>query len=204
MKNWFFLVLLLAVTACNSGNNAAITTESVDISGYETAQVPGTNTTAVVKRNESGQIIEQGFLENGIKTGTWLIFEKKPFTFPNKVITYLNGVYNGPYYELNERGQIDLSAYYINNKLSGQWGKYKFGRPTMEASYKDGELDGVYKEFFLNDNKIQKEIHYRAGKQHGPYRFFNEAGEITLEYEYNNGEKVSGGIVEPKKPEASN
>ncbi len=215
MKNWFFsALLLLALAACNSGEAPAATaatdtsatpaTETEAAAEYEIESIPGSSTVIAIKHNKSGDVIEKGFLENGVKTGTWLIFEKRPYTFPNKIINYQNGQYSGPYYELNERGQIELSAYYVNNKLDGKWGKYKFGRPTAEAEYTAGELDGVYKEYFLKDGSIQKEIHYRQGRQHGPYRFYNEEGQVTLEYEYENGEKVGGGIVEPSKPAASN
>ncbi len=217
MKNWLYsFILLLTLSACNSGEGPATTTatnaETSEAAAgteenndqYETEAIPGSDVVVAIKHNNSGNIVEKGFLDNGVKTGTWLIFEKRPFKFPNKIITYLNGQYNGPYYEMNERGQIELSAYYVNNQLDGAWGKYKFGRPTAEAQYKAGQLDGVYKEYFLKDGSLQKEIHYLQGKQHGPYRFYNEEGEITLEYEYKYGEKVGGGIVEPHKPEASN
>ncbi len=40
------------------------------------------------------------------------------------------------------------------------------------------------------------EAEYVDGFQHGMYRFYGEDGDVQLEYEYKNGEKVTGGIVQ--------
>ena len=90
---------------------------------------------------------------------------------------------------------MSLRATYQNNKLHGFWGKYSFGRPEMEAFYKDGQLNGPYYEYDTHDGKLQKEINYKNGKQDGKYRFYNEEGKVTVEYDYRDGEKVGGGIV---------
>ena len=69
-----------------------------------------------------------------------------------------------------------------------------------EATYKDGELHGMYRVYYKRDGKLQSEAEYKNGVQDGVYRFFNEEGAITLEYQFKNGEKVSGGIVNPDQP----
>lgn len=198
MKKYLFSSLIaLLMVSCNSGGSSS-QPEAVNTQGFIMEQIPGSDWVRAVKVNAAGSILEEGFLNNGIKEGTWVTYIAGN-EFPQKIESFINGINNGNYMEFNERGQLTLRAGYRNNKLHGPWGLYRFGRPEKTANYKNGELDGVYKEYFNRDGKIQKEIHYRNGIQHGPYRFFNEEGEITLEYEYKDGEEVGGGIVNPDK-----
>ena len=132
---------------------------------------------------------------NGKKVGAWLTYHPGG-EYPAKLITYVNGNYHGPYYEYNDRGQITLKAHYRNNKLDGDWASYSFGRPKKKAQYNDGQLDGQYLEYDLRSGKLQKEINYKDGKQHGMFRFYDPEGNIMMEYEYKDGEKVDGGVVE--------
>ena len=198
MKNLLFTALLatLLVSCNNAGGGSAPT---VDASGYILEDIPGSNLQRATMEDENGNLIEAGFLENGVKVGTWTIY-KAGNEFPQKIISYVNGQYTGPYLEFNDRGQLELKAGYLNNKLHGSWGKYRFGRPEQTANYVNGELDGTYKEYFTRDGKIQKEVNYKNGKEHGLMRYYNEAGEVTVEYQSEYGEKVGGGILNPDTP----
>ncbi|MEL7159304.1 MAG: hypothetical protein AAFN92_00990, partial [Bacteroidota bacterium] len=72
------------------------------------------------------------------------------------------------------------------------------GRPEQTATYVDGQLDGALATFDYRNNKIKQEVTYKNGVLDGPMRYFNEEGEVTLQYLYKDGEKISGGIVEPE------
>ena len=193
MRQLIFFFLCIGLFACN---NAAPTGPVMDLTGYETQSVPGQNLQFVVKKDENGNLLESGYLENGVKTGAWTTYTDAG-PFPKTIASFVQGNHNGVYIEFNDRGQVETVSNYKNNKLHGKWGKYRFGRPEETAVYKDGELHGVYAKYFARDGKIQNTIEYKDGKQDGYYRFFNEEGETTLEYLYKDGEKVSGGIVEP-------
>jgi len=184
----------LVFLSCNKGG-AGGATEQFDSSGYVIESIPGTQYQRAAKKGEEGALQEEGLFRNGLKEGTWVVYHPDG-VFPAKVITYAEGMYNGPYMEFNERGQLTLRASYKNNILDGPWGKYRFGRAEAEAAYKNGKLDGRSREYDDQSGKLIKEVNYKDGKQHGMLRFFNEAGEVTLEYEYKDGEKVGGGIVE--------
>ena len=43
---------------------------------------------------------------------------------------------------------------------------------------------------------MQKEIGFKNDVQHGIYKYYDKDGIVIMEYEYDNGKKVSGGIVE--------
>ena len=198
MRILFLAASIVFFSAC-SNDSAAVGaeagTEQFDGAGYSSEDIPGTQYKRVTKRGVDNTMQEEGMVRNGVREGTWIIYHPDGI-FPEKIITYADGKYNGPYIEFNERGQLELRATYMNNVLDGPWGKYRFGRPETEASYKNGKFDGAYKEYDIQSGKLVKEVNYKEGKQHGMLRFFNEAGEVTLEYEYKDGEKVAGGIVE--------
>ncbi|MCB0560085.1 MAG: toxin-antitoxin system YwqK family antitoxin [Lewinellaceae bacterium] len=194
----FLAASLVFLSTCNNGSpttGAETKTEQFDAAGYSSEDIPGTEYSRATKRGVDNTLQEEGLLRNGVREGAWIIYHPDGI-FPEKIITYADGKYNGPYFEFNERGQLELRATYMNNALDGPWGKYRFGRPETEASYKNGQFDGAYKEYDIQSGKLVKEVNYKQGKQHGMLRFFNEAGEVTLEYEYKDGEKVGGGIVE--------
>jgi antitoxin component YwqK of YwqJK toxin-antitoxin module len=202
MKSYItFFSLLMLFTACSETQTApSAAAPSIDLTkeGYELTTVPGSDASMAVKLDAEGKKVEEGLIKNGQKAGTWIQYHVGG-EFPSKIVSYVDGKYNGPYMEFNERGQLALRATYQNNKLHGDWGKYSFGRPEILARYQNGELSGTYIEYDKKSGKIQKEISYKNGKQHGMYRFYNEKGEVTLEYEYKDGEKVGGGILDGKK-----
>jgi antitoxin component YwqK of YwqJK toxin-antitoxin module len=150
----------------------------------------------VLRDPSSGLIREQGQMRSGLPVGAWEYFSGTEERLPDKLITFADGKYNGPYLEFDDQGNMTLSAHYRNNQLHGSWGVYRYGRPEKIATYVDGQLDGLYQEFNTRTGNPLKEASYRNGKEDGIFRFYNEDGEIMVEYEYRNGEKISGGIVE--------
>ncbi len=199
MKVRLLLYLASAMLMFGCSGSGAGSGPLFDEQGYEIVDVDGSGLQKAIKKDANGVVVKEGYLMAGAKTGSWITYHPEN-QLPQSITNWTNGLASGLYLELNDRGQIELRASYLNNKLHGAWGKYRFGRPTHLAEYKNGELDGVYKEFNLRDGKLQKEIHYKGGKYHGPYKFFNDEGEVTVEYEYKNGEKVSGGIRSEEAP----
>ncbi|NNE26293.1 MAG: hypothetical protein HKN09_05580 [Saprospiraceae bacterium] len=187
----FILVVFTAISCQNNGGSGA----AANLDGYITENVGG-GVTKAIKRNASGDVVEEGYLSGNVRNGVWLTFHEGEHAGKVKSIaSYSNGILSGPYYELSNRGQIDREVNYANNQYNGRYAVYKFGRIQQESHYKDNQLDGVYREFSSRGD-LQKEINYKNGKQHGKMRYYNEEGQVTVEYDYKNGEKVSGGMVE--------
>ena len=195
-KIWFFVFFSFALWSCNSGEGNAPT---LDTTGYLVSDIPGLSAKKAIKQDANGNILEEGLLINGVKTGTWVSYHPNSH-FPQTLISYEGGLYNGIYIEFNDRGQMILRATYQNNLLDGYWAKYKFSRAEEERNYKDGQLDGMVRMYSVRDGKVQSEAEYKNGVQDGVYRTYNEAGEVTLEYQYKNGEKVAGGMTETTAP----
>lgn len=200
MRSLLAILLLVGVYSCESATQetepAPQATDSQPAEDYTLEAIPGTDLMQATKLNDQQQVIETGFYLNGLPQGTWKFFNPLKKDFPEKVINYHQGVMQGLYLEINERGQITLKANYLNNELHGTWGSYKFGRPLKTATYVNGQLDGPYREYTATRGTVQREIYYKMGKEHGSYRYFDEDGNVTVEYQYENGEKIGGGIVE--------
>lgn len=178
MKNllfFFTIIILFSFLSCTNSGSGAVT--------------------PVENRDANGALLSRGQNINGVKTGTWVEYNPDK-GLPVKISTWLNGNLDGAYLEFNNRGQIELSQNYRNNQLHGPYAKFKFGKTIESVNYTDGKQDGVYRSYFNNTDKLQKEVEYKNGIQHGAFRQYNEEGKVVLEYQYDNGKVVSGGMTE--------
>jgi antitoxin component YwqK of YwqJK toxin-antitoxin module len=94
-------------------------------------------------------------------------------------------------YSLN--GRLEKLANYKNGILDGTYTEYKFGKLLLETYYEDGNLDGEKRIYFdANEyrGRIQQKIRYKDGVKHGLHQYYNENGEVVLEYKYENGQRV--------------
>jgi len=175
MKNIFFLFIAIILASCSqpAGNVSADITEKTD---------------------PNGLVMERSQITNGQQTGVFVEYYPEK-GLPKKMVTYDNNVFDGPYMEFNNPGQIEKMANYKDNQLHGDYATYKFGRVIEKSTYKNGKLDGTYRSYFNNSDKLQKEAQYKDGVQHGIFKQYNEEGQVVLEYEYKNGEVVKGGMV---------
>ncbi len=176
MKNIFLLSFALFLISCGNGSTSAVTAEIAE------------------KTDPNGLITERKQITNGQNTGVLVEYYPEK-GLPKKVVTLDNEVFDGPYMEFNNRGQIEKMANYKDNQLHGDYATYKFGRVIEKSTYQNGKLHGMYRSYFNNSDKLQKEAEYKNGVQHGVFKQYNEEGKVVLEYEYNNGEVVKGGMV---------
>ena len=193
MRSILIAAILISMISCGGGGSTGAVAK---LDGYDTSKIGNSNVTVATKKNSGNELVEKGYLANGKRNGMWLTYYTGDYAGVIKSITsYSDGMLNGPYVELSNRGQIDKEVNYAMNEYNGRYVEYKFGRIVKEANYKGNLLDGASKDYFQN-GKIQKEINYKGGKQHGLMRYYNEEGKVTVEYQYENGNKISGGMVE--------
>lgn len=190
------LLGFLLIAACQP----APTEEAADLAGYTLESVPGSSWKKALK-TDGERLVEEGYVAGGRKTGMWVTYYNDVKNYPKTVASYAEGVLEGPYMEINNFGQYEIVAHYRQGKLHGRYAKYNLTRLVEEMYYKDGLLEGPYTLYFPNSDVKQRTAEFRNGKEHGMIRFFNDQGRITMEYEYRNGEKISGGIVEQEKAE---
>lgn len=197
MRIFFSLLLALSFFACQEATRPERVVEKATFEDkeFETTPIDGSDALRVERRGPQGRVIEQGFVLNGLKQGTWTTYNVDSKA-PQTIISYIDGALNGPYIEMDDLGRFALIANYKANVLDGPYGKYKIGRPELIANYVDGQLDGPMAEYNYRNNKLKQEVNYKMGKKHGAMRYFNEEGKITVEYIYEEDERVSGGIME--------
>ena len=196
MKFIYIVFLFGLLVSCNQGNKTATSTSSLNLDGFEQKDL-GNNVIKVGKYTSDRVPLEKGYLSNGIRNGIWTIHW--PENGRIKILTpYVNDKKNGEQLEFNNRGQVETKSTFVNDVLNGYYATYKFGRTEMDCYFKNGQYHGDYKEYFKSGSKagaLQKLVQYKDGKQHGKLSYFDEDGNLKMEYIYKNGEKISGGIV---------
>ena len=187
-----FFQFLLICSACKddttSAGSADLTTARVIIEEYDLTPIPGTNMQMAVKSDVEGLVIEQGMLENGIKTGTWAKF------FPRngkimEIWNYAGGKLNGLHILLNNSGRVDMYESYVDNKLNGKRMTFKLGTPVEEMSYVNGKLDGVFRGFNAS-GRLQRKGFYVNGVQDGDYFVYDDNGKVIMQVKYKNGQVI--------------
>jgi len=186
-------ILSVMLVACGGNSGGVSKAGPVNIDGFTAIAIDGSDAEILMKRDGAGKMLEQGVIRNGIKEGAWMVYHENESI--KTLSSYIDGNLNGPYMEFNNRGQVEKKIEYINNEFHGVYGEYKYGRPIKELTYNFGVLEGPFREW--NDRgKLTKKGGFLKGEQHGVLQFFDEDEKIIMEYTYENGEKISGGMVE--------
>jgi antitoxin component YwqK of YwqJK toxin-antitoxin module len=196
MKQLLVLAVILTFAACNSSNVKTAAGE-MDLTGFETSKLSGTDLLYVFKKDENGNMLEEGFVKNGQKNGQWIMYDPIKGHM-NSISAYTDGILNGYSFKISDRGYLDEQIAYKNNVLDGKYFKFRYGKPKFESYYIEGKLNGLQKEFYDN-GKIQQETGFKDGVQDGVYNYYSDDGIMRMSYIYKNGEKVSGGIIEEQE-----
>jgi len=202
MRNRFYALALvlqasLLFTACvGDKNNQAV--DKGDWAGFEMIPVADSDFQRAVRIDGNGNLAEEGFVLNGIKSGTWLAFNDEGRII--KIENYIDGRVEGLSLELDKRGQVTKKVFYNDGKFDGPNTTYKFGRPIETIPYKHGDIDGKVIRYY-NNGRVMEEINYKDGVQHGMYNHYNADQKLDMQYEYKDGKKVSGGMVDPDRNE---
>jgi hypothetical protein len=188
------LISAIALLFCISCKQAAPPVEA-DLAGFELTQVPGSEFYKAVQIQDSVKT-QDGFVLNGRKNGIWTDYNADGRITATR--HYIDGKLNGPSITFDTRSQIIGYTEYTDGVYHGLKAIYKFGRPEEEIHYKNGQIHGVMKKYYQT-GKIMEEAEYNTNVLDGFYRHYSETGVIDLEYSYKNGEKISGGIVQPQE-----
>lgn len=191
------IVVLLGFTVYkNMGGNAASGSKAagpVDVNGYTIIDVKGTPVKRLEKYDNNNMLLESGEMLDGLKTGAWITYHSDGRV--KSITNYIAGKKDGLQVNLSDKGYIELQAFYKDDVFHGNWTTYATGsRKIEERVYNMGKLDGINKHYDKL-GKLQKEIGFKNDLQHGMFRQYDEEGNVLLEYEYKNGEKLGGGIV---------
>ena len=186
----FSALFILILSSCSDSG----VTESMD--KYELTDV-GNGIKKAQLKNADGKVLEEGYLVNGVRQGSWIKLNPK-HGYISSLQSYVNGQLYGTSLILNERLMISDRSTYAAGQLNGIKATYKHSKPQTESHYKNGLLHGRALKFHNSSKrKILSETDFVNGKQHGIYRYYDDKGNLTLDYKYENGEKISGGMISP-------
>jgi antitoxin component YwqK of YwqJK toxin-antitoxin module len=192
-------VFTLLISSCTPGDEKAAETPSKgtgDLANMVMEPIPGTSKQYARQMDAVGNVEIEGFVEDGKKTGMWVQYT--PEGDIALINHYVNGLMEGTSMRMSFRNQVDLKLNYKQGKLDGPWTAYKFGKVIEQRFYVNDKLEGTAKTYDDRSYKLKQEVQYKNGVQDGFFKYYDEDGNVTLEYEYKNGEKVSGGMVEPQ------
>ena len=185
------IALSILILSCSTPDQTKIFPQGRSADEYVIEKIAGEGIERARRYNEKKLVVEEGYLVNGKANGAWVEYDVDRIT---KISSYVNGVLNGLVTEFSKREQVSRKTNYRDGLKHGRETVHEFGRMLEESYYENGQLEGTYFEYHANGN-VKREIQYQNGLQHGIFKYFDQDGNLTLEYEYANGEKVSGGIV---------
>ena len=189
------LVLVAMMFAIGCGGKTEQPAVSVGgFDGFNLTEMPGTDLQRATRLSPTENVEEEGYVRNGARHGMWILYHADGHV--KTVCNYVDGKLDGLKISLDARGQIIEKQGFKEGEPHGMHVTYRFGRAQEEIPYDMGTVHGKVMRYYGN-NKIKESIEFVNGKQHGYYRHYNEQGDKDMEYVYENGEKVSGGIVEP-------
>lgn len=182
-------ILIFLMIACDNSS----TSKKEDLSKYTLESIAGSDLQKAIFTDKDGIVLEEGYVLNGKKEGQWSYYTKDGEALI-KVENYHDGLLFGHVLELNPRFELTKRSHYSMDQPEGYYAEYKRSRKKKEGFYKDGQRHGRQTQYHDFSDKILSEADFKDGKQHGIYRYYDDQGRVTLDYQYENGEKVSGGI----------
>lgn len=198
MKNFILLLTTVLFFACGEPAEPAATIATTgDFTGYEIAKVAGSEFEKATKKNaQTGQVIEDGFILNGRKTGTWTTYHPTKNLTVYTATNYVDGKKEGLYFEAEKNNRVKTIGSFSNDVKHGKWITYNFSRRETEQDFNNGKLHGFSRTFYKTgkDGQKKEEIQFENGVQNGSYRYYKEDGTISIDYVYKNGE-----VIERKK-----
>jgi len=201
MKRYFILpsILILMMACGGDSSQPESITADFPLDGFEVLEYPGTDAYQATKKDEKGQVSEEGTIQNGKRNGTWYTYHQRT-GIVKTASDFINGILNGIHFEFNDRGQVEVKAYFVNGVVDGPRYKYRFGKIIEDAFYANGKLEGNYKQYH-NNGKLQQESEFKNGERNGKATYFDDKGVMIMDYIYKDNEIVSGGKVDPPPAE---
>ncbi len=139
--------------------------------------------------DERGNVTEQTWIERDNFKSIKSFYGSKNILLSRG--NYLNQKKQGSYEYFYEDGTKKALEQYEQDDLLSEKRWHENGNLALEATYKNGEYQGVYKDYYAN-GKLQREQHYVEGVKQGKYISYFDNG-----FKYNEGNFVDG---KPKGP----
>ncbi|MCX6270380.1 MAG: hypothetical protein NTU44_04010, partial [Bacteroidetes bacterium] len=182
MKRLFIFFLFTIIT----GIAVSQTTTAVQDTAKNQTDARGQKQ-GIWKETLDGGSFAKGLYKNDKKDGIWLSYH--PAGFIKSIESYKNGIREGVFISIDDRGALAGEEYYVQDKIDGLSRHFTYGgRPSSEINYKMGMKHGSYKVYYDMTGKLQEESNYVMNKKDGVAKWYDTEGKMVAEYNYRNGE----------------
>lgn len=137
--------------------------------------------------DNTGKNVLTGIYINGKREGSWVEYYTNGLI--KSVTTYVGGLKEGLFAEFSETGQTIRRCLYHLDQREGEYREFNYSTIKEERFYKAGKLEGAVK-IYYPDGKIMEEGVYLNGLRDGVSRWYDQQGNISIEYEYKDGQLI--------------
>jgi len=131
----------------------------------------------------NGDLGWRGKKQRGQLHGTMVLFQKSGK--PGKRIDYQQGKMHGQWIDYHPNGRVRVQGQMVNDIRDGEFKRYdKAGKLLGSYTLKRGS--GLVTEWYEDGHK-QREMRFRRGKMHGPYKVHHGNGQVSIVGKNRNG-----------------
>lgn len=168
MKITFLLFLVVLVNSLFAQVTSLDLYKKKDLFYLDSVKYSG----AVVNRDNFGRVVFSGFIQDGLKHKTWIVFEAGDTV---SIENYNMGQKHGEWKKFSANNQVEHRGKYKNGKMDGTWFFYDLeGNLTKTIEYTEGKYE---KENYMQDFKFKKlSVGLQNNLQHrmwGPFFMFH-------------------------------
>ncbi|MEM6724030.1 MAG: hypothetical protein AAF598_08330 [Bacteroidota bacterium] len=198
MKDLLLLAFLISIFSCTNGEyqspinpDPSITPEtaSAEATALPYSEDASLQLSSLI--NAENQMIDQGLLNNGRKHGAWLNYTD---TYNrqnlNTVYNYIDGTKHGPYLIMDNGASLKETGTYYEGQLHGTRTVFARGKIVETVNFQKGQLHGLTTRFYDDGKTKKEEGNYLNGKRDGIHKWFDQEGQVIIEYTYKDGEQV--------------
>jgi antitoxin component YwqK of YwqJK toxin-antitoxin module len=159
--------------------------------------------------HENGQISAEGSYVNGVKVGPWKYYysngskledgkydqKGKPighwvwYYDDGKTLRESNfhaGMQDGDFVEYDETGAVITKGTYLDGLKEGLW-VFQMGNYKSIGKYTDDQQDSVWKEYYIDNNRLRFEGAFNQGRPDGKHIWYFPSGRKEVEGDYSMG-----------------
>jgi len=189
MRHLLFLFTVIFIASCDSKQSQQPALEAADmpVGAIQTPFEDNPNMVKVTMDDGTGNTVAYGLYVNGLREGSWT--ELHPNGHVKNITGYVHGLKEGQSIEIDNKGQALEKFTYHNGELAGTYTKYNRSRIKETKEYKNGMLEGKV-EVFYDNAKLMEESYYKNGKRDGVAKWYDQEGNLSIEYTYVDGEWI--------------
>ena len=198
MKKVIIVLILGAFVACDKqqtistdGGMVPMIPAAAQLEPYD----DGSGLVRVTTYATEGNVLEQGDYLNNMREGIYTEFH--PNGYVKTTVGYVHGKMQGQLVSLDNRGQLLERSTYHNDVLHGSYVKYNRSRIKETKEYVNGRVSGLVEKFYAN-GKVMERSNYTDGMMDGVAKWYDQQGNLTIEYTYKMGELVEDNSASPE------